>query len=301
MTGIEKLVKEYLEYLEIQRQRSEKTIENYSRYLARFLSWAKIKSPADIDADLVTRFQDYLAGVKGGTGHRLVPTGRSDQPPALKQATKYYHLIALRGFLNYLARQNITSLKAKKVKLGQTPSRQLDILADEEIEKLLGISSGKGLAGLRDRAILEILFSTGLQVSQLCSLTRLDFNQKQAQLSLSQASGQIRLVYLSDPAKKALTVYLNKRQDGNPALLVSLGRGKKQTNVSRLTPRSIQRIVKKYAILTGIDPAKVTPSALRHAFACGLLRAGAETKTLQKLLGHAHLSTTQIYTKLAKH
>lgn len=301
MTEIEKLVKQYLDYLELQRHRSAKTIENYQRYLGRFLTWAKIEKPEQINVDLVNNFQGYLGGVVVGTGRRSVSP---EQAPGLKQATQYYHLIALHGFLKYLANQDIVSLGPDQIQLGQAPKRQIEILDDQKVERLLNATGAKNLAQRRDRAILETLFSTGLRVGELCALNRDDFEGGQLLVGTKRRlvptkNSQGRLVYLSDPAKKALLAYLSQRQDQESALFVNAGRGKKQNQASRLTARSIQRIVKKYALLAGVGPNKVTPTALRHAFASGLLRAGAEIKALQRLLGHAHLSTTQVYTKLS--
>lgn len=293
MPHINQLVKQYLDYLAIERRRAPKTVEAYQRYLSRFLTWAQIESPQDITVDLAANFRNYLNEAQFSADQF------GKQTANLQKSTQYYHLVALRSFLRYLAKQNINTLAVKDVGLGESPKRALSVLGDEEVERLLNSIKTKSLAGWRDQAILETLFATGLRVAELCSLSRLDFSPDSGQLSLVKPNGQVRVVFLSAPAKKAVIGYLEKRQDENSALFVNLGRGRKQTATSRLTPRSIQRIVKKYALLAGVDRKKVTPSALRHAFACGLLRAGADVASVQKLLGHAHLSTTQVYTKLA--
>jgi len=293
MSQISNLVNQYLNSLVLERRRAAKTVEAYRRYLDRFLAWAQIDNIDQVTADLVGNFKSYLSEAQFSADQF------GKQQAHLQNATQYYHLVALRSFLNYLTQKNTASLSAKDVVLGVAPKRHLDILTDEEVEKLLNSFEGDTLASRRDQAILETLFATGLRVAELCSLSRLDFNREQASLSLSRNSGATRLVYLSAPAKKALAGYLDKRPDENSALFINLGRGKAQTRATRLTSRSIQRIVKKYALLAGVEPKKVTPSALRHAFAFGLVRAGADVGQVQRLLGHSHLASTQIYTRLA--
>lgn len=270
---IEKLYKEFLEYLEIERGRSLKTIDNYGRYLARFLDFSKIGNPEEIDDDLVRRYRLYL--------------NREN----LKRKTQNYHLIALRVFLKYLAKRGIEAMPSERIELARVPERELDLISEEELERLLSSPKGDDFKSLRDKAILELLFSTGLRVSELCSLDREDIDLKKAEFSIRGKGEKIRLVFISDSAKNALKKYLDKREDVEEPLFVNL-RGKE---AGRLTPRSVERIIRYYAAKAGISK-KVTPHVLRHCFATDLLGAGADLRSVQKLLGHNSITTTQIYT-----
>lgn len=287
---------QFLEYLEIEKGRSLKTIENYDRYLRRFLEFSKIQSPSEINDETVRKYRLWL--------NRL---GTMDRK------TQNYHLIALRMFLKYLARQNITSLNSERIELAKMPQRQLDLISADELERLFKAvkrEEGQDIKFLRDRAILETLFSTGLRVSELCSLNKDQIKEnKSGEISVRGKGGKIRVVFLSDQAKSNIKDYLEKRTDAEEALFVSLPsnlfskKEEKQQKtallgaVSRLTPRSVQRIIKYYAIKAGISK-KVTPHILRHCFATDLLSAGADLRSVQSLLGHSNISTTQIYTHI---
>jgi len=311
MDKIKNLKTEFLEYLEIEKNRSQLTIRNYDHYLNRFLDWAMIKNPEDITGELVRKFRLYLNRYKDGKGKNL------------KKATQDYYIIALRGFLKYLAKQDIETLASEKVELGNTQEREVEFLEADEIKRLLesvktGNKNSEGDIGqcrlqnfccLRDRAILELLFSTGLRVSEIANLNKENINLKSGEFSVRGKGGKIRLVFISDSAKDALLNYISKRKDLDPALFThfkkgSGGRGNKDANNKnksdlslRLTPRSIQRIVKKYAIKAGIVK-KVTPHTLRHSFATDLLMNGADIRSVQSMLGHSSITTTQIYTHI---
>lgn len=266
------LHQQFLEYLEIERGRSLKTIENYGRYLERFWNFSKIKSPDEITDDSVRRYRLYL--------------NREN----LKRKTQNYYLIALRVFLKYLAKQGIKALAPERIELAKVPERELDLISEDELERLLSAPTGEGLKSLRDKAMLELFFSTGLRVSELCSLDRDDIDFKKAEFSIRGKGDKIRLVFLSDDAKNALKNYLNKREDIEEPMFVNAKNG-------RLTQRSVERFVRNYAIRAGISK-KVTPHVIRHVFATDLLQGGADLRSVQKLLGHNSITTTQIYTHI---
>ena len=288
---------EFLEYLEIEKNRSQLTIRNYDYYLDRFLDWAMIRRPEDITSDLVRKFRLYLNRYK------------DDKEKGLKKATQDYYIIALRGFLKYLAKRDIKTLASEKVELGKTQEREVEFLETEEVKRLLESVGSKNFCSLRDKAILELLFSTGLRVSEIANLNRENINLQSGEFSIRGKGGKIRLVFISDSARDALLNYISKRKDLDPALFIhfkqgSGGRDNKNANIKnksdlslRLTPRSIQRIVKKYAIKAGIVK-KVTPHTLRHSFATDLLMNGADIRSVQTMLGHSSITTTQIYTHI---
>lgn len=292
------LIKEFLEYLEIERGSSFQTIKNYKHYLRKFFDFAKVKTPSDITDELVRKYRLWL-------NRQEIPGGGN-----LKRKTQNYYLIALRGFLKYLAKRGIRALPPERIELAKVPERELDLISGEELSRLLeapasaGASAGKAegsdLKVLRDKAILELLFSTGLRVSELCNLNRDDIDLNKDEFSVRGKGDKIRLVFLSNEAKDALRDYLKARVDMEEAMFVNL-RGKKTESgdfmPQRLTPRSIERIVKHYAIGAGI-PKKVSPHTLRHCFATDLLENGADIRSVQTLLGHANISTTQIYTHI---
>lgn len=284
---LKKLKTQYLEYLEIEKDRSQKTIENYDHYLARFLDWAKVSSPAGITDELVRSYRLHLNRLSDEKGH------------SLKKITQNYHVIALRNFLKYIAKRDIKTLSAEKVELGKTEDRQIDFLEMEEVQRLFDAAGGADPKSLRDRAILELLFSSGLRVSELVNLNRDQVNLKTGEFSVRGKGGKVRVVFISDRAKSALERYMEKRMDIDPALFARIGlkqiEGKKQSSNLRITPRTIQRIVKYYALKAGIVK-DVHPHTLRHSFATDLIQNGADIRSVQEMLGHSSVTTTQIYT-----
>lgn len=286
MASLQKLKREFLEYLEITKGRSVKTIENYDRYLTRFLAYADIDSPSKITDNLIREYRLWLNRQEGPEGN-------------LKKKTQNYYLIALRAFLKYLAKQDIQTLQPEKIELAKVSERSLDLITVAELERLLKAPSDaltkeknpeKRIKLLRDQAILELLFSTGLRVSELCALNS-DIDLSRDELSVRGKGEKIRVVFLSGRAKKAITTYLKARNDMEEALFVD-GRKKK---LHRITSRDVQRHIKAYAAIAGIT-SKVTPHVLRHVFATDLLENGADLRSVQALLGHVNIQTTQVYT-----
>lgn len=287
-----KLKTDFLEYLEIEKNRSQLTIRNYDHYLELFLNWANVSSPEQITSDLVRKFRLFLNRKK------------DEKNKGLKKVTQDYYIIAIRGFLKYLAKRDIETLASEKIELGKTQDREVEFLEPLEIEKLLSVVKGSDLSSLRDRAILSLLFSTGLRVSELTGLNRDSMNFETGEFPVRGKGGKIRLVFISDSAKKMILEYLEKRKDVEPALFVRIrdARSKKDDETEkdadlRLTPRSVQRIVRKYAVRAGIVK-KVTPHTLRHSFATDLLYNGADIRSVQTMLGHSSITTTQIYTHI---
>lgn len=284
--NLETLVRHFLEHVEIEKGRSLKTVENYKRYLEVFLEHTKITSPSDITDDCIREYRLWLNRKESG----VVRDGRKD---TLKKKTQNYYLIALRAFLKYLMKRGIPSLPPERIELAKVPERSLDLITDYELKRILEAPKGKELVDLRDKAILELLFSTGLRVSELCSLPR-DLDLSRDEFSVRGKGDKVRVVFLSDSARKALKEYLSERKDMEDSMFVSLSSRAKKGG-SRLTSRSIERIVKHYAIKAGISK-KVTPHVIRHSFATDLLQNGADLRSVQVLLGHANIGTTQIYT-----
>lgn len=281
---IQTIKREFLEYQEIEKGRSLKTVENYDRYLTKFINQAGITKPADINDDALRAFRLWL-------NRQSSPTARG---ATLKKNTQNYHLIALRMFLKYLARRGVPSLAPERIELAKTPGRELDLITDVELERLMAGPKDSDLKSLRDKAILELLFSTGLRVSELCNLDQDSIDLSRDEFSVRGKGEKVRLVFISPTAKENLKAYLVKRDDMHEALFVNLGQGKKEPE--RLTPRSVERIVKFYAIKAGISNKKVTPHVIRHSFATDLLQNGADIRSVQVMLGHANVATTQIYT-----
>ncbi|MFA5838874.1 MAG: site-specific tyrosine recombinase/integron integrase [Candidatus Paceibacterota bacterium] len=284
-----KLKREFLEYLEIEKGRNLKTINNYDRYLSRFIEFSNIKFVKGITDDVIKDYRLWLNRQNSGTNVGGIKE-------TLKKRTQNYYLIALRGFLKYLARKQIESLPPERIELAKTPERSIDIITNEELQRLLESPDGNDLKNLRDRAILELLFSTGLRVSELCSLQR-DVDLNKGEFAVRGKGDKIRVVFVSEKAKSVIKEYLNKRTDMDDALFIQISPSSKDADKesNRLTPRSIERIIKKYAIKAGISK-KVTPHVIRHSFATDLLQNGADIRSVQALLGHSNISTTQIYT-----
>ncbi|MFZ2555501.1 MAG: site-specific tyrosine recombinase/integron integrase [Minisyncoccia bacterium] len=278
------LKQQFLEYIEIEKGRSVKTVENYDRYLTRFLDHTKVTSPSKLTETLVREFRMWLNRQPGTSGD-------------MKKKTQNYYLIALRAFLKYLRKLEIESLSPEKIELAKVGGRDLDLITADELNRLMKSPVGESLPALRDRAILELLFSTGLRVSELCSLNA-DIDLTRDEFSVRGKGDKVRVVFLSSSAKKAIAEYLKKRGDMGEALFVGYGKGGtsgKGKDASRLTPRAIQYVVKQRAIKVGIM-RKVTPHIIRHSFATDLLQNGADLRSVQALLGHANIATTQVYT-----
>lgn len=316
--NLAELKRQFLEYTEIEKGRSLKTVANYEHYLDVFLGFIKETDPKKITDETIRTFRLWLNRQSTGNNKALGLT--------LSKKTQNYYLIALRAFLKYLIRQKVETLPPERIELAKVNERQIDFISAEELGRLLSAPDGSDLGSLRDRAILELLFSTGLRVSELCSLSR-DLDIRADHFSIRGKGGKVRVVFLSDTAKMALKTYLDKRKDMEDALFVKVGgengfqksaknekseieseKNKKSdkksaknttrddgTDISALTRRSVERIVKHYAIKAGISK-KVSPHTLRHTFATDLLSNGADLRSVQALLGHASISTTQIYT-----
>ena len=323
-------ISEFLEYCEIGKNQSRNTIAAYYRYLHKFLAFAatlNIFDPKNIDLETVKKYRLFLNRLTDNKGN------------SLKLITQNYHLIALRAFLKYLAKQDVKTLSPEKIELPKNPQRQVEFLEKEELERLFSaISQEKNeLLRLRDSAILHTLFSTGLRVSELASLKTESINLDRREFTVRGKGSKLRLVFLSDEAAETIKKYLAKRKDNSKALFVghsaigqvspdskqsagskaakilaeqkkvekeiaSQGFGKNadknSTNkASGLTVRQIQRIIKKYCRVAGIIK-KVSPHTLRHSFATDLLQNGADIRSVQTLLGHASITTTQIYTHI---
>ncbi len=286
-------IRQFLEYVEIERGRSLKTVENYGHYLRVFHEYSKVERPSDITDMVVREFRLWLNRQVTGNNRK---TGQT-----MSRKTQNYYLIALRAFLKYMARQGITTLPAERIELAKVPDRSLDLISHDELMRLLASPSGETLQDLRDKAILELLFSTGLRVSELASLSR-DVDFKSDEMSIRGKGSKVRVVFFSEEAKAAVNAYLKERKDMDDALFVQLSRNGQSSLLAgdgkkslALTPRSIERIVKQHAIKAGISK-KVTPHVIRHSFATDLLSNGADLRSVQALLGHANISTTQVYT-----
>jgi len=288
--------RQFLEYIEIERGRAVKTIENYDRYLTRYFEQMHIKSVADITEQNVREFRLWLNRQAGSTQH----TGNVGSG-TMKRRTQNYYMIALRAFLKFLRKRDIEAISPEKIELAKLPERQLDLITPSELERLMQTPKDafakekdpdKARNYLRDGAILELLFSTGLRVSELCALNS-DIDLTRDELSVRGKGEKVRVVFLSSAAKQSMRDYLKARNDMEEALFVD-GR---QNKLHRISPRDIQRHLKSYVARAGITNV-VTPHTLRHAFATDLLSNGADIRSVQQLLGHASINTTQIYTHI---
>ncbi|MFH1192945.1 MAG: site-specific tyrosine recombinase/integron integrase [Candidatus Jorgensenbacteria bacterium] len=279
MTEVQKLIKDYLDYLEIEKNRSPKTRENYGHYLAEFVALMKPARVKDITADAVREFRITLARRN------------------LKKNTQSYYVIALRNLLKYLVRRGIAALPPETVELPKVSRRDIEVLSYQELERILAAPKKNDLRSLRDRAILETLFSTGLRLSELCALSRY-LDLERGELSVRGKGDKLRVVFFSEGAKRALKDYLTKRTDTDEALFVSLD--KKGGVIGRVTPRAVERLVESRAREAGIARFRVHPHLFRHSFATDLLINGADLRSVQELLGHANVYTTQVYTHITK-
>ena len=285
-TTLGSFARQFLEYLEIERGRSLKTIQNYEHYLTRFLSASGAKEPSDITDEVMRSFRLWLNRQEAGV--------REGRNMTLKKKTQNYYLIAIRSFLKYLRKRGIESYAPERIELAKVAERTIDLLSPQDLRRLLSAPDGDTVKALRDKAILELFFSTGLRLSELCSLSR-DIDLSRDEISVRGKGEKVRVVFISDDAKTAITAYLKKRTDLDDALFVQESRNARKDGSLRLTPRSIERMVKHYAAKAGIMD-KVTPHILRHSFATDLLYNGADIRSVQIMLGHSNISTTQIYT-----
>ncbi len=286
-TELLRLKTEFLEYLEIEKGRSVKTVENYDRYLSRFLAHSRAATPRGITEQLVREFRLYLNREPGTSG-------------TMKHKTQNYYMISLRAFLKFLRKRGLESLNPERIELAKVGARDLDLITANELERLMQAPVGESLTNLRDTAMLELLFSTGLRVSELCNLNR-DLDLSRDEFSVRGKGEKVRVVFFSPEAKQAVKRYLDRRGDVDDALFIQFGPASHAASQSkqglRLTPRSVERIVKQYAIKAGIT-RKVTPHIIRHSFATDLLENGADLRSVQALLGHANIATTQVYTHI---
>jgi site-specific recombinase XerD len=277
---------DFLEYLEIEQNRSQKTVANYDHYLTRLLDYGGDLKVADIDAELVRKWRLWL--------NRL-GTNVSDE---LGASTTNYHLIALRSFLKFCSKRGIAALAPDKIELARTKRKQVTWLDEDELERLFAQPELTKTAGLRDRALLELLFSSGLRVSELVGLNREHINLKRREFMVRGKGEKDRPIFISPEAADWLQKYMDVRRDNTKPLFIRYAGNKKidlTGNYHRLTARSVQRIVANYALLAGITK-HVSPHTLRHSFATNLLQNGADLRAIQAMLGHSNISTTQIYT-----
>lgn len=277
---------DFLEYLEVEKGRSLKTIENYSLYLNRFIEFSDDINVKKIDINKISKWRQWLNRYTTDDGRKI------------GKATQNYHLIAMRSFLKYLARRDVESLAPEKIELASNKRPQVSFLTQDEVKRLFEAIDTSSIIGLRDRAIIELLFSTGLRVSELAKLNVEDLNFKTGEFSVRGKGQKDRPVYVSESAAYVLAKYLEARNDKFAPLFVHYRGTQSDFNkgeYTRLTVRSIQRIVARYAKQAGIAK-HVTPHTLRHSFATDLLTNGADLRSVQSLLGHSNIATTQVYT-----
>jgi site-specific recombinase XerD len=279
-------IDEYLDYLAIEQNRSKRTIANYRHYLTRLLDFAGDINVSEITPELVRKWRLWL--------HEL----GSDRSDELSKSTQNYHLIALRSFLKFCHKRNIDALASDQIELARVKRPQVTFLDADELQRLLKQPNTLDEAGLRDRAILELLFSSGLRVSELVGLDITHVNLERKEFMVRGKGQKDRPIFISNEAVTWLGAYLERRTDNLPPLFISYS-GRSQANTSgnykRLTARSVQRIISRYALLAGITK-HVSPHTMRHSFATDLLRNGADLRSVQAMLGHSNIATTQIYT-----
>ncbi|MFH1171785.1 MAG: tyrosine-type recombinase/integrase [bacterium] len=288
-TELQEKTREFLEYLEITKNRSPQTVKNYGFYLRRFFTEMQCSRCLEITPQKIKAYRLVLN------------RWRDDDDHPLSKNTQNYHLIALRAFLKYLAKEDTPSLAPEKVELLRLPERQVDFLEGSDLENLLAMPlKMKNLEVIkkRDRALLETLFSTGMRVSEVASLRRDRLNLKKEELTIRGKGSKLRLVFLSNQARYWIGEYLKLRMDNSPFVFLRHDRAGKESLTEEgkpLSPRSIQRVLVRYARLAGITK-HVTPHTLRHSYATDLLMNGADLRSVQALLGHSSITTTQIYT-----
>lgn len=282
------LVTDFLEHLEVEQNRSQKTISNYDHYLQRLVEFADDCDIAKLDAEMVRQWRLHLNRMRDPQGQELTKT------------TQNYHLIALRSFLKYLAKRDIKALDSAKIELAKTTRPQVTFLETEEVERLLKAIDTSNPIGLRDRAVIELLFSGGLRVSELVAVDRSHLNLERREFMVRGKGQKDRPIFISPQAAEWIGRYLDTRKDTGKPLFIHYSGVQDDDEggmYTRLTVRSVQRLVKRYAKAAGIIK-DVTPHTLRHSFATDLLINGADIRSVQGLLGHANIATTQIYTHI---
>lgn len=280
------LILDYIEHLEVEGGRSAKTAENYRLYLERFVEFTDDTTVGDITSEMIRKYRLWLNRYK------------NNDDDTLATITQSYHLIALRGFLGYLSQRDIESLAPNKIVLPKVNRKQVTFLHYDEVERLIAGIDITSEAGLRDRAIVELLFSSGLRVSELINLNRDHVNTKRREFMVRGKGQKDRPVFISEAAAGWVDHYLDVRDDTLAPLFISYSKNVEPStsgNFRRLTARSIQRMVSKYARLAGITK-HVSPHTMRHSFATDLLMNGADIRSVQSMLGHSNISTTQVYT-----
>jgi len=284
-------IRKFLEFCEIAKNQSKKTIENYQHYLNRFLKWAGNIDVSTINLELIQNYRLYLSRLKDPKTNDYI---------GIK--TQNYHIIALRAFLKFLVKHDIETLSPEKIDLSKIPERSVEFLSRDELERLFNTVQKNTKKGLRDLAILETLYSTGLRVSELVNLNRDQVDLERKEFMVRGKGKKPRIVFLSGRAVEAISDYIKSRDDNFSPLFITLKRGREDDDLSfeekkRLTPYTIQELVRNYSRLAGIAK-KVTPHTLRHSFATEMLINGADIRSVQELLGHASITTTQIYTHI---
>lgn len=283
---ISELILDYIEHLEVEGGRSAKTAENYTLYLERFVQFTDNMTVDKITSETVRKYRLWLNRFK------------NDHDDELATITQSYHLIALRGFLTYLSKRDIPSLSPEKIDLPKVSRKQVTFLHYDEVARMLDTIALDSEQGLRDRAIIELLFSSGLRVSELTNLNRDHVNTKRREFMVRGKGQKDRPVFIGAAAALRVDDYVSARLDNLPPLFLSYSRNNVSSNggdYRRLTSRSIQRIINKYARLAGITK-HVSPHTMRHSFATDLLMNGADIRSVQSMLGHSNISTTQVYT-----
>ncbi len=311
---------QFLEYIEIEKGRSILTVRNYDHYISRFIKFLNSENVSDISDAKMREYRIYLNRLSSNPNENQElkkHIAESDEKEnkinikkyiskskvpekTLDKKTQNYHMIALRAFFKFCRKRNVNIYDPEKIELAKTAQHELDLLTQKELERLLSAPDENKIDGKRDKAILELFFSTGLRVSELCSLDK-NLDLTNIELSIRGKGGKIRVVFISDTAKDYLKKYLKDRTDMDPALFIDHSKSGAARYARgqdlRLSPRSIERCLEKYAMLAGISK-KCTPHVLRHSFATDLLYNGADLRTVQLMLGHASIATTQIYTNV---